>query len=325
MLSIIICHRNEALLAAIKVNIESTIGIPYELIVIDNRNAEYSIFSAYNEGVRRAKFEIICFTHEDILFHTPNWGDKVLNHFKDSEVGMIGVAGGMAQSHVPSAWWFNNYFNNSARNILMSETSKLQTSLYQYYSNPFNNKVRAEVIIIDGMWFCIRKELFKSISFDEKEFKGYHIYDADISMQVLQYAKNFVVFDILVQHLWSYRISKDFYNSLCRFVLKWRDHLPIQAANVEEGYMNKYNWHALRNLILEMKFNNISPGIIQDILQEYYPLAKQNANSVWFRSYFFIARIIGYQFTNRIFYRIEKLFGFSKMPGYKKSLHKLIK
>ena len=315
MLSIIICHRNSSLLDAIKKSIEATVGIPHELIVIDNTNNDYTIFSAYNEGVKRAKYDIVCFTHEDVLFYTNTWGEKVITHFKDSRVGMIGVIGGMAQSAVPSAWWFNNYFAKSARNMLIRDKDK---KLYRYYSNPYNEKDKTEVVIIDGMWFCIRKDLFQEISFDEKTYAGFHLYDADISMQVLQHAKNYVVYDILTEHKWSGNISKDYYEDLCRFSTKWQSCLPIQNKKINNGYMKKYNWHALRSLILEMKGRNISENLIHDVLKKYYPIVKK-FDSLWFKNYFFMSRFLGYANTNSLFYRIEKLLGFCKTPDYTKT------
>ena len=317
MLSIIICHRNNSLLDAIKKSIESTVGITYELIVIDNTNNEYTIFSAYNEGVKKSKYDVVCFTHEDVLFYSNNWGEKVMAHFKDPQVGMIGVIGGMAQSAVPSAWWFNNYFGKSARNMLVKGKDK---KLYHYYSNPYNEKDKTGVVIIDGMWFCIRKKLFKKISFDEKTYSGFHLYDADISLQVLQHAKNYVVYDILIEHKWSGNISKDYYEELCRFSTKWQNYLPIQNEKINNGYMKKYNWHALRSLILEMKDRNISEDHIRNALEKYYPVAKKT-NSLWFRNYFFMSRFLGYANTNSLFYRIEKLVGFCKTPDYSKTVY----
>ena len=322
MLSIIICHRNIELLNAIKKSIKSTIGIPYELIIIDNTNNQFSIFSAYNEGVKKAKYDIICFTHEDILFHTVNWGEKVVNHFNDPQVGMIGVLGGMAQSDIPSPWWSNNYFAKSPRNLLMKNAEKKNGVLYQYYSNPYNDIDKTEVIIIDGLWFCIRKSLFAKISFDEKTFTGFHLYDADISMQVHQYAKNFVVFDILIEHLWIGIISKDYYTDLLIFTNKWGNQLPKQIERVEIDYMLKYNWHALRNLVLEMKNNGFSKKFIAAIIQKYLPVATKRHNLKWFIFYFYLSQRIGYANTNRIFYRLEKFSGFCKMPDYKKIIYK---
>lgn len=321
MLSIIICHRNIELLNTIKKNIQLTVGISYELIIIDNSQGEYSIFSAYNEGVIKAKNNIVCFVHEDILFHTDGWGEKVINHFSNLEVGMIGVSGGMAQSLIPSPWWTNNYFARSARNILMKDLEKKDEKLYSYYSNPFNDKNRAEAIIIDGMWFCIRKSLFEKISFDGETFKGYHLYDADISMQVLQYSKNYVALDILVEHRWAGIISKDYYTDLLKFTDKWKKQLPTQAPKVETNYFQMYNWHALRNFILEIQTKGFSKEFISDIFIKYLPVARKY-KSKWFESYFYLSKLIGYKNANRIFYRLEKLGGFCELPDFNKILYK---
>jgi hypothetical protein len=313
MLSIIICHRNIELLTATKKNIQETIGIPYELVVIDNSKNGYTIFSAYNEGVEKAKYNILCFMHEDILFHTHNWGEKVINHFEKLEVGMIGIIGGLAQSSIPSAWWFNNYFGKSAKNLLMRSNRNGNAKLYQYYSNPYNEKDKAEAIVVDGVWFCIRKSLFNNISFDEKTFTGFHLYDADISMQVLQHSKNYIIYDVLIEHKWSGKISKDYYWDLIKFSNKWSHKLPLQSKNVEEGYMKYYNWHSLRSYILEMKTKDFTKVEIKTFLKKYYPVAKKEYNSIWFKAYFFLSKIVGFDNANRIFYRVEKLTGFCKI------------
>jgi len=318
MLSIIICHRNTELLNAIKTSIASTIGIVYELIIIDNTNNEFTIFSAYNIGVTKAKYDIVCFAHEDILFHSINWGEKVLTHFNDPKIGMIGVLGGMAQSSIPSPWWTNNYFEKSARNLLMKTNGKL----YQHFSNPFKDINKTEVIIIDGLWFCIRKSLFDKICFDEKTFTGFHLYDADISMQVNEYAKNYVVFDILIEHVWSGIISKNYYIDLLTFTNKWQSQLPKQCATVEKNYMLQYNFHALRNIVLEMKTKDFSKQKISEIIGKYLPIATNHFNSKWFRAYFYLSKKIGYVNSNRMFYRLEKLVGFCKNSNNKKILYK---
>ncbi|RYG18405.1 MAG: hypothetical protein EOO07_09030 [Chitinophagaceae bacterium] len=309
MISIIICHRKRDLLEGIKVSIEKTIGVPYQLIVIDNTTNKYTILSAYNEGVRRAIYDIVCFTHEDVLFYSSDWGKNVIQHFKDPGIGMIGVAGGMAQSSVPSAWWYNNYFSHSARNLLMRKTTGNSYQLYHHYSNPLNSEGKVEVVIIDGLWFCIRKSLFEKISFDEKTYKGFHLYDADISLQVKQHAKNYVVFDILLEHLWSGTISGDYYTEVIKFVNKWAEKLPIVSDHVDPKYLDKYNWHALRSVILEMKASKIKEHVIEEVLSSYLPIVKENYNHKWFNSYFSLAQIIGYPSANRIYYRLEKLFG----------------
>lgn len=75
---------------------KETIGIEYELIIIDNSQNNHSIFSAYNEGVKRAKYPYLCFMHDDILY-LPRLGvKKLIDHFQQEETGIIGVLGSAA-------------------------------------------------------------------------------------------------------------------------------------------------------------------------------------------------------------------------------------
>ena len=67
MISIIICSRTPDISQELKQNIGTTIGCDYELVVVDNSSNDHSIFSAYNEGAEKAKSELLCFMHEDVL------------------------------------------------------------------------------------------------------------------------------------------------------------------------------------------------------------------------------------------------------------------
>ena len=60
MISIIICSRTPDISRELKQNIATKIGCDYELVVIDNSSNGHSIFSAYNEGVEKAKGELLC-------------------------------------------------------------------------------------------------------------------------------------------------------------------------------------------------------------------------------------------------------------------------
>ena len=93
MISIVICARANDINEALKENIQNTIGVPYELIVIDNGKNEYSIFSAYNKGVTLSNYDIVCFMHDDISFETMGWGNIVTTQLQKFNVGAIGVAG----------------------------------------------------------------------------------------------------------------------------------------------------------------------------------------------------------------------------------------
>lgn len=105
MISCIICSRSAEIPQELKDNINATIGCDYELVVIDNSANKYSIFSAYNEGVRRAKGDILCFMHEDIEFLSKDWGKAVMAHFCNASLGVLGVVGGHCLPACPCSWW----------------------------------------------------------------------------------------------------------------------------------------------------------------------------------------------------------------------------
>ena len=75
LISIIVCARDKKIAPSLSKNINSTIGdVDYEIVWIDNSSKQYSIFEAYNLGEQRSSGEYLCFMHEDILFHSNNWG-----------------------------------------------------------------------------------------------------------------------------------------------------------------------------------------------------------------------------------------------------------
>ena len=77
MLSIIICSISPERLQEISQNIHATIGVEHEIIAIDNREKCWSIARAYNEGARQARYPYLFFVHEDVKFHSQDWGTVV--------------------------------------------------------------------------------------------------------------------------------------------------------------------------------------------------------------------------------------------------------
>jgi hypothetical protein len=55
------------------------------LIVIDNSENAYSILEAYNLGIEISKGDFLCLIHDDVLFHTKNWGSIVQDVFEQNK------------------------------------------------------------------------------------------------------------------------------------------------------------------------------------------------------------------------------------------------
>jgi Glycosyltransferases, probably involved in cell wall biogenesis len=229
MISIIICSRDRKVAESYKNNISQSIGAEYELIVIDNSSNKHSIFSAYNEGVRRAKYPYLCFAHEDILFRTQDWGLNVLRHFEDTTIGLIGMAGTHFLPNVPTYWFTSPFI--SEHNLTNDKGELIECFQLDF----FKDRDIVDVVACDGFCFFIREELFSVISFDEKTYTGFHYYDMDICMQVL--ASKFrvcVCRDVLIEHFWSDSYSKaglkSFHFNQRLFYNKWKDSLPISRG-----------------------------------------------------------------------------------------------
>ena len=93
MFSIIICSRKKEISHKLYQNISETIGVPFEVLCIDNSRNDYSMCSAYNEGVKRAKYPFLCFMHEDVTFLSKEWGKECVKEFEKIDVWMLGDLG----------------------------------------------------------------------------------------------------------------------------------------------------------------------------------------------------------------------------------------
>jgi GT2 family glycosyltransferase len=232
MISIIICSRTSNIPVELRQNIAETTGCDYELVVIDNSENRYTIFAAYNEGIRRSKGDVLCFMHEDVLFRTAGWGNVINNHFKEDEtMGLIGFAGTHFLPSTPMYWYSSPFV--SQRN-LNNDQGVVEEHFHEDW---FGDRNIIEVVAVDGFCFFARKPLFDHIAFDEKTYQGFHLYDMDICMQVIQAGfKVGVCRDVMAEHCWSEskQFSKDggdlFAYNMELFAQKWHDLLPIHKG-----------------------------------------------------------------------------------------------
>ena len=224
MISIIRCNKKATLNPDLDKNIRDTIGVEYEIISIDNSRGQFSIFQAYNEGVARAKGDILCFMHDDILFRSNDWGKVVVESFSSNpNMGALGVAGGHFMPDCPCSW---STCKTTSYHVWQTNRDGSAT---EYGCNDYTNGKRlVEVVCLDGLFMCIRRSLFDTIRFDDNTFSGFHCYDSDICMQVLSmgYSVN-VTFDIDIEHRSNGACNQQYYDNLELWHNKWHGQLPI--------------------------------------------------------------------------------------------------
>jgi GT2 family glycosyltransferase len=259
MISIVISSQDKLVLDGTIENIQNTIGVPHEIIAIDNKGAVMGICEAYNLGSEKASHDIFCFIHEDISFQTADWGKKLVQHFESAkEYVLLGVAGGDTKGLVPSSW---------SSFIFPSEISLVQH--YKYKSEqeperilrtgyPDDSSLIKPVACIDGVFMAVRRKVFQSCRFDQHTFPGFHGYDIDFSLQVANSGgKAGVVFDILIHHYSEGRFNRTWLESAISVSNKWKHILPLSVRDLTRKDVINQHWTAMKNFLnklLELEY-----------------------------------------------------------------------
>ena len=181
MISIIISTYRPALLQQLQENISSTIGVPYEIIAVEN-NGAMGICAAYNSGAAKAAFEILCFIHEDLQMLTPGWGQVLISQLQDIDV--LGVAGAVIKSDLITGWqtslsaydFAHVYHGAGKHGALLQHTGFSDAQLLQ------------QVVTLDGVFIACHAAVWQTIQFSPI-LTGFHFYDVDFSFRASQHYK----------------------------------------------------------------------------------------------------------------------------------------
>lgn len=196
MISVVVCSINEFLFNRFSASLAKTIGVNYEIIRIENQKDKLSIARAYNKGASQASYNFLVFVHEDVVFHSDDWGWQLLSRFESlSNPGVLGIAGSNYLPISPSYWWipdasrrFCNYLDNHESGKIGEGKSR-----FSGHTDP------VKVYLLDGMFLAIKKEVFEKINFNES-LEGYHGYDTSICLRSAIEFQNYFIPDILIEH-----------------------------------------------------------------------------------------------------------------------------
>jgi hypothetical protein len=217
MISIIICSINKTFAEQVQQSISKTIGVTYEVIVLDNTINPKGISAVYNEGGLKAKYDILCFIHEDLLFETKNWGKILLDAFSaNSRLGLIGVAGSNYKSKGPSGWFTGIKEHDFCNINHLNNTNQVE----KIYFNPNPNVNLQPAVVLDGVFLATRKNVWQTIRFDEKLLTGFHLYDIDFSFRVAKEYDVAVTFNIDMIHIVK---GAHFNNNWLTTTLAWHE------------------------------------------------------------------------------------------------------
>ena len=256
MISVVICSVDKKLAQQVKANIDNTIGVAWQDIIIDNTNPSRGLTEVYNDGVTQAKFPVICFVHEDAGFLTMGWGKLVTAYFNtDPALGMIGVAGAAYKSKTLSGWMVSAAGFDRC-NILHLDSNGNNTRLH--FDDPPQLALK-EVVDLDGVFLCTRKDIMTAIPFDQVMLRGFHLYDLDISFRISRSYKVAVSFEIDIIH---YTEGGDFGDKWVDNTLKWHkkysDQLPVYVGNISKQRQSDTEYRVKLFWLKRLKTEKIS-------------------------------------------------------------------
>jgi glycosyltransferase involved in cell wall biosynthesis len=227
MISVVYCTREEN--PKHKEHLIKTSGLHKKIEVIEIINNGESLTKSYNRGLEQASNDIVVFCHDDITLETKQWGKKLLKLYSENEdYSILGVAGTKNLSS-SGRWWDDKKAMYGRVKHTHEGKSWLST-----YSPDQNNRIE-EVVVVDGVFFSVRKSGIKK-NFDES-VEGFHFYDVSFCFQNrLEGVKVGVHTNIRVNHQSIGMTNEQWEKNRTTFANKYEELLPVR---IDETFENR--------------------------------------------------------------------------------------
>lgn len=237
MLSIIICSICKDFYDRFEKSLVSTIEIPYEIIVINNDIEKLSLSKAYNQGGRMSKFDYLLFVHEDVEFLEKGWAKSLLSILRNTQIGIVGIAGSTYLPSVPSGWYLPDEKYN---NVFIHQGFKYKNAPIRFDEQGSD---LTPVYLLDGVFLAMRKELWKEFLFNEK-LSGFHAYDVDICQRVSSKYQNYFTKQIEILHKSEGKVDKTYFDVILNYKNAYsKYHYPKRDFKVELVLLKQFYSH----------------------------------------------------------------------------------
>lgn len=229
-------------------HLSNSVGLKnVEIIEIIN-NGNLSLSECYNEILKKSKFNINVYVHDDIKLEK-NWGVKLLEDFNNnSDFGIIGKAG---SCYFPESgvYW-------ERMNLTMVGQVWHHPQGKNKWVNNYSPKLPflIPVVTIDGLFISFDKTKIRH-QFDETIGK-FHFYDHGFSVpNYLDGIKIGVTSSFEITHESVGQPNQEFFESKDKFLEKYKDKLPLDLKP-NEVYVPNTN---LKNIKINGKVAVIIP------------------------------------------------------------------
>ena len=223
MYSIIVCSIRLQEAEGLRKNIEKTIGddVPFEFIAYDNRGTGKGICQVYNECASMAKYDYLCFIHEDVEFMTDGWGKMISEKLSEDSCGVVGFVGSAMKAKARTGW--NSTKNYGVRRHFIQGGGDDM----MYKDNPYGQRF-SQVVTLDGFCLFTTRKVWERIRFDDKMLKGFHCYDVDFTIAAADSGlRNWVCNCVMVKHSSAGNIDRKWFSDNEKLHDKWKSRLPL--------------------------------------------------------------------------------------------------
>jgi len=271
MISFLASYVDDALAAGLRENLAAGVGVPYELLLHDNRGHGWGLARSYNTLAARAAHPILCFVHADVRFLSPpGWGRTLVEFFEGHpEAGVVGFAGSQVKSRSSSGWAGLPAYT---RENLLQHLGAGRTALRQV--NP-DGEAFSRVVVLDGLCLISTAEVWRANRFDEAAYGGFHLYDLDYSTSVARTHANYVCHTVLAEHFSPGVFRADWREASAAYHAKWASRLPIASTPLSpEALADCEAYAAYRWLRTLLEDPSAPAAALAEAWAGYRPLAR---------------------------------------------------
>lgn len=263
MISIVCCSIQPERARALENSIRSTIGVPFEFLKIDNTEHPRGLAEVYNAAAAGSKFPFLCFAHEDINFHSADWGPLVVDALSNPGVAVVGVCGSVFLASVPCSWTHvpNRYWRASL-------ADRGPDGSVRHWQRPAHPGQTSEVVVLDGCFLATRKDLWSEVRFDGTNFPGFHGYDLDFTLRARSRGKCVVHHGVFIEHESPGSFSKSWIKAARKFSRLHVHELPANCANMKPRMIEFLELYALRRFIRAQRASGaLGPSFLADVVR----------------------------------------------------------
>jgi len=233
--SVVVCSIDPWNFAQVSTHYERLLAeVPHEIIGIHDAR---SLAEGYNRGLRRARGDIVVFSHDDVTFLDGQFAQKIGARMQSWD--MLGFAG--ASRLIYPAWFAaREHLSGAVCHWSRRLADFLSLTVYGAQDWP----VTGGIEVLDGLCMIARHEVATAVGFDSDTFDGWHLYDCDFSFAAhLAGYKIGVCCDIpyihastSVQGIQSTFISENYQKYVERFIKKYEHQREMPAFDLRSAH-----------------------------------------------------------------------------------------